>query len=274
MPELPEVETVRRELEPWLTGRRIVRARRADAPPGPKYAQLERADGQRIAAVARRGKFLILPLSSGDELIIHLGMTGVVSATVPAGHVRVTVDLSGARRRRLYFHDVRRFGRFLVLPEGNRALLPSLACMGPEPLSADFEVGAFCAALDSKSAIKTFLLSQRPVAGLGNIYCDEALWRARIHPLVPAHRVSRRKARALHGAIIGVLSASVAARGTTISDYRTVGGEAGSFMDQLAVYGRDQEPCPRCSRLLRKIVVGARGTHFCAYCQRPPRLGR
>jgi len=268
MPELPEVETVRRELDPWLTRRTIVRARRADAPAGPKYAHLERADGQRIEAVTRRGKFLLLPLSGGDELVIHLGMTGIVSYTKPAGHLRVVVQLSGKRKSTLYFRDVRRFGRFLVLPRGDRGLLPSLRQMGPEPLSEAFDAASFHAALTSSSAIKTSLLSQRPVAGLGNIYIDEALWRARIHPLTPAKKISRNKAAQLRDVIVEVLLASIAAQGTTINDYRTVDGQVGAFVEQLDAYGHDGDPCSRCGRTISKIVVGARGTHFCPSCQR------
>lgn len=268
MPELPEVETVRRELEPWLTRRTIVRARRADAPAGPKYADLERADGQRIEAVTRRGKFLLLPLSRGDELVIHLGMTGIVSHTAPPAHLRVVVQLSGKCKSTLYFRDTRRFGRFLVLPGGDRSVLPSLRHMGPEPLSDAFNAASFHAALSSSSAIKTFLLSQRPVAGLGNIYIDEALWRARIHPLTPARKLTRAKAALLRDVIVDVLVASIAAQGTTINDYRTVEGEIGEFSKQLDAYGHDGDPCPRCGRTIQRIVVGARGTHFCAACQR------
>ncbi len=271
MPELPEVETVRRELGPWLTGRVIRRARLAEADPAPKYAALERADGQRIVAVHRRGKFLVLPLHTGDELIIHLGMTGVISWRAPQSHVRVILDLSGRGRRRLYFKDPRRFGRFLVVPGGDYQTLPTLRQMGPEPLGAAFTTDHFHLALGaSRAPIKSLLLSQRPVAGLGNIYVDEALWAARIHPLTPARQLSRRKTAELHAQIVRILQASIDASGTTFHDYRTVGGGQGGFLQRLAVYGRDGERCQRCASRLRKSVVSQRGTHFCPRCQRQP----
>jgi len=272
MPELPEVETVRRELAPWLTGRIVRRTRLAEAEPGPRYAGLERAEGQRIVAVNRRGKFLLLPLNGGDELIIHLGMTGVISCRDPRHHVRVVLDLSGRRHRRLYFRDPRRFGRFLVVPARDYRTLPTLHHMGPEPLEPSFTADHFHERLAGRRGpIKALLLSQRPVAGLGNIYVDEALWAARIHPLTPAGRLSRRKTAHLHQAVVAVLEASIAASGTTFHDYRTVEGERGTFFERLAAYGRDGEPCRRCGARLRKSVVAQRGTHHCPRCQRTPR---
>ena len=269
MPELPEVETVRRELQPWLTSRTIRQARRADAPPGPKYANLERADGQRIEAVRRRGKFLVLPLSAGDELIIHLGMTGRISAERPPTHVRVEVELSGRARKRLFFQDTRRFGRFLVVRAGEYVGLPTLAHLGPEPLEPSFTADVLRAHLSrSRAPIKAYIMGQRPVAGVGNIYTDEALWRARIHPKCPANRVSKQKVSALRDAIVALLKAAVAARGTTFSDYRTVEGERGGYASSLQIYGRGGHACPRCGTILRRIVVGQRGTTFCARCQR------
>ncbi|HKI56184.1 MAG TPA: bifunctional DNA-formamidopyrimidine glycosylase/DNA-(apurinic or apyrimidinic site) lyase [Trueperaceae bacterium] len=272
MPELPEVETVRRELAPWLTGRTIVAAERL-APPGPKYRDLERSVGQTVEAVERRGKFLILPLSGGDEMILHLGMTGVVSPEPPPPqaetHVRVRLRLTGGAPDTLHFRDARRFGRLLVVPAGEYAGLPTLASMGPEPLSDAFTAAAFHRGLArSSTAVKAHLLSQRPVAGVGNIYADEALWRARIHPRTPANRVSRAKAAALRDAIREVLLASIEAQGTTLNDYRTVNGEVGAYLEQLAAYGHAEEPCPRCGTPLRRIVVGQRGTVFCPRCQR------
>ena len=269
MPELPEVETVRRELVPWLTGRKIIEARRAEAPAGPKYADLERADGQRIGRVRRRGKFILMDLSGGDELVVHLGMTGIISPTDPKTHVRVTLKLSGRSRRKLYFQDVRRFGRFLVVKAGVYDTLPTLAGMGPEPLGDTFTVSGFATALArSATAVKAWIMSQRPVAGVGNIYVDESLWRARIHPLTPAKKVSRRKVARLHQAIRDVLAASIEAQGTTLNDYRTVNGEVGAYLDELDAYGHDGEPCKRCHTTIKKIVVGGRGTCFCPRCQR------
>lgn len=268
MPELPEVETVRRELEPYLTGRTILKAERVDAPDGPKYANLARAAGQRIAGVIRRGKFLILPLGA-DELIIHLGMTGVLSPSPPARHLRVRLELSG--KGALYFKDTRRFGRFLVVAAGEYSSLPTLAALGPEPLDEAFSEKAFAAALErSAMPIKSYLLSQRPVAGIGNIYADEALWRARIHPLTPAREVPEHRVGPLRDAIREVLTASLAAQGTTLNDYRTVNGEVGGYLSELDVYGHAGEPCPRCNTPIAKITLGGRGTHLCPMCQAPP----
>ncbi len=268
---MPEVETVRRELEPWLSGRRVLTAERL-APAGPKYAGLERAAGQTILGVGRRGKFMLLPLSGGDELIVHLGMTGVVSpgtrdSVVPHARVRLTLD--GAAPDTLLFSDPRRFGRFLVVRANDYQALPTLAALGPEPLENGFTDAAFASALArSQAPIKSYLLSQRPVAGVGNIYADEALWRARIHPATPASAVSRRKAAALRQAIREVLAQSIAANGTTLRDYRTPAGEAGEFSGYLDVYGRAGSPCRRCGATLVKSVVGQRGTVHCPRCQR------
>jgi formamidopyrimidine-DNA glycosylase len=245
-----------------------VRAERVDAPAGPKYADLERAAGQRFEAVERRGKFLILPLSGGDELIVHLGMTGVVSAEPPERHLRARLTFDAGPDPVLYFRDPRRFGRFLVVPAGDYRSLPTLHAMGPEPLGDAFTEGAFAAALArSRTAVKSYLLSQKPVAGVGNIYADEALWRAQVHPLTPAAAVAAAHIGPLRRAIREVLAASIEAQGTTLNDYRTVNGEVGAYLDQLAVYGQPEAPCPRCGTPISKVVLGGRGTHFCGTCQ-------
>ena len=267
-----------------MTGRTIVRAERVEAPAGPKYANLDLAAGQRISHVSRRGKFLVLPLDgrhaagvAQDLLVIHLGMTGILTPHPPHAHERVRLTLDEGTNPHVHFQDVRRFGRFLVLPSGDLAGVPTLAAMGPEPLTDDFTVDGFRRALQgSEVAIKTLLLSQRPVAGVGNIYADEALWRARIHPATPARRVARERARveALRAAIRDVLTASIEAQGTTLNDYRTVNGEVGAYLEQLAAYGHEADPCPRCGTAIRKIVLAARGTHFCPTCQPTPRRSR
>lgn len=237
-----------------------------DAKPGPKYAGLERAVGRRIVDVTRRGKFLLLPLEGGDELIIHLGMTGILSPAQPARHVRVRLELD-ATPSTLYFQDARRFGRFLVVPAGDYRSLPTLAALGPEPLSPEFTPATLAAGLRSRVAIKAHLLSQRPVAGVGNIYADEALWRARIYPLTPACQLSTRQVAQLCRAIKDVLCESLTAHGTTLSDYRTVNGQAGGFGTFLQVYGRAGAPCPRCRTTLVRTAVGGRSTHYCPRCQ-------
>lgn len=281
MPELPEVETVRRELEPWLTGRTVVDARRIDAPPGPKYARIEDARGQRITAVRRRGKFLLLPLEgpepsdAPDVLVIHLGMTGVITPVLPSAHERARLTLDDGPDPVVHFRDPRRFGRFLLLEGGDLSSLPTLAQMGPEPLEPAFTPRQLHAELAGRSvAIKTLLLSQRPVAGVGNIYADEALWRARVHPTTPAERLTRAQVRAVHQAIRDVLTDAIASHGTTLTDYRTVNGDVGGYGTFLSAYGREGEPCPRCGTSIERLVVGARSTHVCRTCQRRPRKRR
>lgn len=268
MPELPEVETVRVALSPWLTGRRLEWARRVEAPAGPKYHGLERVAGQTIRAVERRGKFIVMPLDSEDMLVVHLGMTGVLSAKKPDDHLRVEVALRGRAQNRLYFRDPRRFGRFVLLAPGEEKLLPTLAAIGPEPLSPAFSVERFQDELATRKAgLKVLLLGQRLVAGVGNIYADEALWRARLHPERPAQSLTRQEVNALHRSIREVLAEAVADGGTTLRDYRTVSGDKGGHQDALGVYGRAGAACPRCGAVLERLIVGQRGTTLCVVCQ-------
>jgi formamidopyrimidine-DNA glycosylase len=275
MPELPEVETVRRELEPWLTGRTIIKAERLDAPSGPKYAGLECAAGQDILAVNRRGKFMILPLSGGDELIIHLGMTGIISPKPFDKHVRAKLTLNEGNNPELYFQDVRRFGRFLVVRAGEYKTLPTLDAIGPEPLTEDFTEAQFSKALKkSSTAIKTYLLSQKPVSGVGNIYADEALWRTNIHPLTPANKISKDKIPLLINAIREILAASIEAQGTTLNDYRTVNGEVGEYITQLKAYGHEGDACDNCGTTIERMVIGGRSSFYCRQCQKKPRQKR
>lgn len=260
-------------------------ARLEAAEPGPKYRGLDRLAGQQISAVERRGKFLVLPLLRQgrhlEDLIIHLGMTGVLSAAPPERpqHLRVSLDLSPGGAPvilgeaqpdgdRLYFSDIRRFGRFLLTPAGDYRELPTLQAMGPEPLGPVFTPATLEAALArSNMALKTYLLSQKPVAGLGNIYVDEALWRAGLHPLEPALNADMAKLPALHQAIRDVLTESIAAQGTTLNDYRTVSGDGGSFQERLQVYGRSGQACRRCGSTIERLVIGGRSTHYCPRCQ-------
>jgi formamidopyrimidine-DNA glycosylase len=275
MPELPEVETVRRELGPWLTGRTILKAERVDAPEGKKYANLERAAGQKILAVNRLGKFLILPLDAGDELIIHLGMTGIISPKPFEKHVRAKLTLNAGNNPELYFQDVRRFGRFLVVPAGNYGTLPTLNAIGPEPLTELFTEEHFSKALKkSSTAIKTYLLSQKPVSGVGNIYADEALWRTNIHPLTPANKIPKEKIPRLRQAIREILAASIEAQGTTLNDYRTVNGEVGEYISQLKAYGHEGDACDNCGTTIERIVIGGRSSFYCPQCQKKPRQKR
>jgi formamidopyrimidine-DNA glycosylase len=277
MPELPEVETVVRALRPLVAGRAITALTRVDAPAGPKYAGLPRAIGARIDAVERRGKFIVMRLSTGDLIAVHLGMTGTLSPTPPPDHVRVRLDLVDAAGAPscVYFRDPRRFGRFVVAAPDALEALPTLASMGPEPFDPAFTAAAFAAALARRRGpIKPLLLGQRVVAGLGNIYADEALFAAAIHPACPAHRVPVARVRALHAEIQAVLTRAIAARGTTLRDYRDPAGDSGGFAVSLRAYGREGAPCDRCQTPLEAFVLGARTTTFCPRCQRLPRAPR
>jgi len=280
MPELPEVETVRRGLAPLVSGRQIVDA---SGHPSAKFAAASEAVGMTVLDVDRRGKYLVLPLDDGRNLVIHLGMTGQLRVDRP---IRSSTGASRTGSQpegdpydrawwqlddggRLALRDVRRFGRVAVLPadgSGDSAL-PTFAALGPEPFDPEFTPASLHAALKRSTArIKTQLLSQRPVAGVGNIYADEALWRARVHP--GARSLSRPAASRLHAAIVEVLTAGIANGGTTLRDYRTVEGGTGDNQNHLECYGRAGEPCLRCGTTLRRSVVDARGTTHCPSCQR------
>jgi formamidopyrimidine-DNA glycosylase len=278
MPELPEVESVRRQLAPELTGR-VVTGVWWDAHPHARLSDLDLLPGHRVAAVVRRGKFLLCPLDPGPggdelELVLHLGMTGSFRfvATDPVdpdagvSHVRVRLELDDGRT--LLFRDPRRFGRASVVPAGRYdPVVPTLATLGPEPLTDAFTLEGFRATLArSRAPIKALLLDQRVVAGVGNIYADEALWLARIHP--EARRVGPRRAAALHAAIREVLAAAIEREGTTFRDYQMVNGASGRNADFLRAYGQAGRPCDRCGTALSASVVAGRGTTHCVRCQR------
>lgn len=266
MPELPEVESVRRQLRPVLVGRRV---RAVTATPQARIGDLRAAVGRTVQGVGRRGKYLLADLDGTHELVVNLGMTGSLRVRgahgwQPDAYVRATITLDDVT---LDFRDVRRFGRLAVVTAGDHAEIPMLARLGPEPLSDEFDPDAFAVALArTRMAVKPFLLAQRAVAGVGNIYADEALWRARINPR--ARRVGRARAHRLHTAVREVLAEAVDREGTTFRDYRMVNGEAGRFADFLVAYGQHGHPCPRCGTPLRKQVVGGRGTTSCPQCQR------
>jgi formamidopyrimidine-DNA glycosylase len=267
VPELPEVEIIRRQLDPALTGRRIARA---GAHSSTKFSTAVEATGATIETVRRRGKYLLIDLDDDRELIIHLGMTGRLRLVTPAGgarrdpHVRAWWDLGSET---LELHDVRRFGRVAVVGRGDHRSMPTLHHLGPDLFDAAFTPDHLWRALRASSArVKTQLLSQRPVAGTGNIYADEALWKAGIHP--GTRDVSRPKARRLHAALIEVMTTAVANGGTTLRDYRTLQGETGTNQFHLECYGRAGEPCLRCGDVLRRRVIDGRGTTWCPRCQR------
>ena len=266
MPELPEVETIRRELAPRLVGRRITGA---GSHPTEKFLPAREATGTTVGSVARRGKYLIVGLSDRREMVVHLGMTGrlqFAGGGAPSDtYVRAWWGLDDGAE--LELHDVRRFGRVRVVPAGRYDTIATLSHLGPEPLSGDFSAeGLWSALRRSNRRIKTQLLSQRPVAGLGNIYADEALWRAGIYPA--KRRITRTEAAALHAAIGEVLRQAIGHRGTTLRDYRTLTGSGGNNLAHLDCYGRSGEPCRRCSTELRSRAVDARTTTYCPACQR------
>ena len=266
VPELPEVETVRRGLQPLVAGRTVVEAW---GHPSAKFAGAVDASGRRIEDVGRRGKYLLLGLDDGRRLVVHLGMTGQLRVR-PAGalvdpYVRAWWRLDGPGEA-LELRDVRRFGRVAVVGDDVSAL-PTLAALGPEPFDPAFDAGALWQGVRrSRAQVKTQLLGQRVVAGVGNIYADEALWRARVHPA--ARRLSRAAAARLHRALVDVLAEGIEHGGTTLRDYRTVDGGTGEHQHRLDCYGRAGEPCRRCGAELRRGVVDGRGTTWCPTCQR------
>lgn len=265
VPELPEVETIRRQLAPRVRGRRIVEA---DAHESAKFAPAAGAAGARIDDIGRRGKYLLFALDDDRELVVHLGMTGAlrVLEDPPADpYVRARWRLDDGST--LVYRDVRRFGRIAVVPRGEYTSLPTLAAQGPEPFGDEFTPDRLWRALRASSArLKTQLLSQRPVAGVGNIYADEALWRAGINPA--ARTITRPQAARLHEAIVHVLAQGIDNGGTTLRDYVDADGDRGENQHALSCYGRHDEPCLRCGTALRRRVLDARGTTWCPVCQR------
>lgn len=271
MPELPEVETTRRKIEPLLRGQVIERIEH-DAPH--KYRNTHLAEGRRVKALSRRGKYLLLQLAATDaadtdphdlELIMHLGMTGGFRLE-PGKYTRVTLHTSGGA---VHFDDSRRFGKMAVVRPGEYAGMPTLAAMGPEPLSDDFDEEAFVELAAHCGAVKPWLLSQKPVSGVGNIYADESLWLSRIHPAQT--RLTGHEARRLYHAIREVMGAAVEAGGSSLGDgitnYRQHDGQPGGFQHRHQAYGKGGEPCPRCGTPISKVVLAQRGTHFCPHCQ-------
>ncbi len=265
VPELPEVETVRRGLEPVLIGRRFVDG---GAHPSAKFASATDAIDRTVCAVGRRGKYLLLGLDDDRTLVVHLGMTGQfrVHEEPPAEdpHVRAWWLLDDGRT--LEFRDVRRFGRIAVVDQ-DLSGLPTLAALGPEPFDEAFTPdGLWLDVNRSQARVKTQLLGQRVVAGVGNIYADEALWRARVHPA--KRTISRPAATRLRDAVRDVLAEGIEHGGTTLRDYRTVEGGEGANQHRLDCYGRSGLPCTRCGTELRRSVIDGRGTTHCPTCQR------
>jgi formamidopyrimidine-DNA glycosylase len=264
MPELPEVETIARKLEPDLVGKTIkeadLRWARTLAIPSPKKFK-EQIKGQKVKEVTRRAKYFILHLSS-FSLLIHLRMSGDLfirnSTTQPGKHDRLVLKLSG--NTSLVFNDTRKFGRVWMTANPEDVL----GKLGPEPLSKDFTPQWLYTALHNKHRqLKPLLLDQTFLAGLGNIYTDEALHIAKLYPLVVSDSVKMKQAEALHEAIRKVLEEGIRRNGASI-DWVYRGGE---FQNYFRVYGREGEPCPVCGAKIQRLVVGQRGTHICPRCQ-------
>jgi formamidopyrimidine-DNA glycosylase len=269
MPELPEVETIKRDLDPMLVGRTItgVTVGWEGCVDRPSMATFcEQIVGHRIEGVGRRGKFLILSLSGGGALLVHLRMTGKLLISDPTApwetHARLAFSLDDGNELR--FVTVRKFAR-LYLVEAPDEVLGDL---GPEPLGEGFDQQAFCRLFaNRRGMIKPLLLDQRFLAGLGNIYVDEALFKAGIHPRRLSDSLTRDELDRLHEAIQAVLQEAIADRGTSRSDYIRPDGTQGAHQDKLLVSGKAGEACHRCGTEIERIVVGGRGTYFCPRCQ-------
>jgi formamidopyrimidine-DNA glycosylase len=275
VPELPEVETIRRQLAPLVEGRTLLEVEIADPRWSRPLAPAELAAalaGRRVERLGRRGKYLLWSLAGDVHLAQHLRMTGSVLADPdpePA-HTRVRMLLSGARR--LAIVDPRRFGTGELLLGGDALEAFFAARLGVEPFDARFTAERLRAlARGSRAPVKALLLDQRKVAGVGNIYADEALFRARIHPRRAAGRLTAAQHERLREAVVAALQAGIDARGATIDDFRHVDGVRGSFQDQFLVHRREGEPCVACGATVVKMVVAGRGTYVCERCQARPR---
>lgn len=282
MPELPEVETVRRGLAPAMEGRTIMSVvlNRPDLrfPLPPRFA--DRVSGTRIEHLSRRAKFLVVELSSGDALIMHLGMSGrftITGGTRPGDfhhavapdpkHDHVIFHIEGGQV--VTYNDPRRFGFMELWPMQQLAQYPRLSGMGPEPLSNEFSHAWMNEVLKGKTGpIKSVLLDQRTIAGLGNIYVCEALYRAGISPRRRANTVPGERAAKLTVAINDVIREAIAAGGSSISDFKAATGELGYFQHTFAVYDREGKPCKKCNAPIRRLVQSGRSSFYCGVCQR------
>jgi formamidopyrimidine-DNA glycosylase len=293
LPELPEVEVTRRQLEPLLVGRRVARVQ--TTPPSYFFltppAQLRRRlRARRFDALDRVGKYLVARLDSGERLLLHLGMTGqifgagaasvrLLSSTAGASltpeqqrapafrpdahtHLRLRFDDGGPD---VFFRDARKFGKVQLVRPGARSA--RLERLGPDALGASGR-GLFLAVSSRRAAIKSLLLDQAVLAGVGNIYADEALFLAGVRPTRPGRRVSREETERIARAVRRVLRRSIATGGSSISDYVRPDGSDGAYQDERRVYGREGEACPRCEAKVRRIVIGQRSAHYCPRCQK------
>ena len=278
MPELPEVEVVRRGLEPLLLGRRIADIESDGLPlraPVPMTALGRWACGARVTRVGRRAKYLLWHLDNGALVLLHLGMTGKIypaAAQEPPrkhDHLCFRLDRGEAGVEEIRFNDCRRFGLVAVATPAEAAAPPLLAGLGPEPLDAKAFSPAYLAAYcrDRQTPIKNLLMDNRAVVGIGNIYANETLFAARVSPFAPAGDLSRAACQRIVVAARQILHKAIAAGGTTIADFTNAAGEFGYFQVQLRVYGRANQPCLRCGGLIERRMQGGRPTFFCPACQ-------
>ncbi|HKR99053.1 MAG TPA: bifunctional DNA-formamidopyrimidine glycosylase/DNA-(apurinic or apyrimidinic site) lyase [Candidatus Dormibacteraeota bacterium] len=282
MPELPEVETIRRHLAPGVEGRVLDELEVLDprwCEPAPPEEVSDAVRGRRIERLSRRGKYLVWELEDEVYVVMHLRMTGnllVVSAEddiEDRPHLRARLKLDSGDR--VLFVDVRRFGTGVVLLGWDALEEYFSSRLGVEPLSPDFTADALRAlARGRKAPVKAFLLSQERIAGVGNIYADEALFRAYIHPLRPVGNLKREQIVALRDAVVESLEAGIDARGASIDDFRHPDGAMGSFQDRFLVHLREGEPCIRCGTTIKKMRAAGRGTYVCESCQKRPRVDR
>jgi formamidopyrimidine-DNA glycosylase len=275
MPELPEVETIRSRLAPGLTGRRFERVEISDprlTRPVPPEAVAEALQGEQVADVRRRGKYLVVVFESGRHLLVHLRMTGNVLHPAPEGreddsHVRAVVRLDDGSD--VTYRDVRRFGTWELLEPGELEAYFAARRLGVEPLGRSFTaVGLGRSLAGRRAPIKAALLDQRAAAGIGNIYADEALWYARVNPLTPAGELGEEQVAALREGVRKALRLGIRRQGATLRDYRGADGGRGRMQHEFRVYGREGEPCERCGTPIAKTRAAGRGTWYCPTCQR------
>jgi formamidopyrimidine-DNA glycosylase len=272
MPELPEVETIRRHLAPHVEGRRLERLEVLD----PRWCRplhgdevAAAAQGRILERLGRRGKYLVMELAGDVHLMIHLRMTGNL-LIAPQRHSRVRFGFDDGRE--LWFDDPRRFGTGELALGGERRDAFFAERLGLEPFDAGFTPAHLRAlARGSRAPVKAFLLDQRKIAGVGNIYADEALFRAKVHPQRLAGTLTGPQWAAIHQGVIEALEAGIAAKGATIDDFRSPDGAYGSFQDQFLIHLREGEPCLECGRPVRKLRAAGRGTYVCERCQPVPR---
>jgi len=274
VPELPEIEVLRRSLEPRLTGRRVerveVRVPSLREPLEPRQLA-RRLTGRRILGLRRRGKYLWIDVDGGSTLAVHLGMSGRLTlapdATPREPHEHLALRLDGGERLRL--RDPRRFGAAFVRATAELDHDPHFAHLGREPLEPPLTGGELARlAAGRRAPIKSFLMDARRIVGIGNIYASEALFRARVRPDRAVDRIGRTTWERLADAVVAVLEQAIAEGGTTLNDFRDGAGKAGLFQVSLAVYGRDGEPCPRCGARIRRFVQAGRSSFYCLRCQR------